>query len=165
MTLKFNSIIFNPLSGVATQRDISWSRLRLSFKDTDTDCNPSIELSLLQTANPRHHCRIRKRREGSGKDHPSGSPRFARSERHNISPLMRRRGGTKRDERSMNRSFRIFCDSKATSALPLKEHAQRTSRCPLYPQSGHVQCTSPCPPSANSGHRLKCFMDCRRKSS
>jgi hypothetical protein len=52
MTLKFNSIIFNPLSGVATRRDISWSRLRLSFKDTDADCNPSIELSLLQTAKP-----------------------------------------------------------------------------------------------------------------
>ena len=65
---------------------------------------------------------------------------------------MRRRGGTKRDERNMNRSFRIFCDLKATSALPLKRTFAAHKPMSATPNSGHVQ-RNVMSAQCHSGHR------------
>lgn len=52
MALEFDSVTFNPARQTAGRRDLVWSRLILSFKDTDTDHQPVVELTLLQTMRP-----------------------------------------------------------------------------------------------------------------
>ena len=50
MALEFHEASFGPLTSYTTYRDLAWSRLILSFKDADSECFPSIELTLLQPA-------------------------------------------------------------------------------------------------------------------
>jgi len=52
MALTLSDITFNPLRSVTSHRGLTWSRLILSFNDPESDCFPSVELTLLQTSTP-----------------------------------------------------------------------------------------------------------------
>lgn len=52
MALSLYEVTFNPLRSITTHRELVWSRMMLSFKDSESDCFPLVELTLLQTARP-----------------------------------------------------------------------------------------------------------------
>jgi len=52
LALNFKEITFDALRGKAGLKDRAWSKMVLTFTDTETDHAPSIALVLLQTARP-----------------------------------------------------------------------------------------------------------------
>jgi len=52
MALTLRSVSFNALQRNGPGRNRSWATLFISFDDSETECCPSVELTLLQTANP-----------------------------------------------------------------------------------------------------------------